>query len=170
MFSGCVQVASAKASKLSELLTSTPPVPPNPFSHYARYDGAHCVSDVPVKRIRIFVHPIFDDESPAVQLVVISAAKVSDVIGLVCWHYTNQGRRPPLPYEKVDAYSLLFAEEDGEYDFDFPCLDKSESIAKFHFTSLALVLNPAKIFDNSAPNSAEKVTDEIIRVTILPNK
>ncbi len=108
--------------------------------------------------------------SPPIQLLVLSSAKVSDVIGLACWMFTNQSHRPVLPFEDVDSYHLLFAEEDGEYDFDFPPLDKSETIAKFHFTSLALVPEASKFFSVSASNSAEKKREEIVRVTILPSK
>lgn len=36
-------------------------------------------------------------------------------------------------------YGLYITEDDGEVDWDFPCLDPREVIAKFEFSSLCLV-------------------------------
>ncbi|KAL3186033.1 hypothetical protein MRX96_028162 [Rhipicephalus microplus] len=60
-----------------------------------------------------------------------------DLIGLVCWHYTNEGRSPKLR-PSVSQYCLRIAEESGEIDEDFPPLDPREPVTKFEFPYLAL--------------------------------
>lgn len=41
--------------------------------------------------------------------------------------------------EDVGLFALHIAEDDGEVDWDFPCLDPHETVAKFGFSYLALV-------------------------------
>jgi hypothetical protein len=41
--------------------------------------------------------------------------------------------------DSVDRYGLYIAEDDGEVDWDFPCLDPHETVGKFGFNYLALV-------------------------------
>jgi len=41
--------------------------------------------------------------------------------------------------EDLNEYSIHIAEDDGEVDWDFPCLDDNEAVAKFGFNYLALV-------------------------------
>lgn len=41
--------------------------------------------------------------------------------------------------QDLSQYGLYMAEDDGEVDCDFPCLDPKEEIAKFDFTTLGLV-------------------------------
>uniref|UniRef100_A0A8C3GBE7 Target of rapamycin complex 2 subunit MAPKAP1 n=1 Tax=Cyclopterus lumpus TaxID=8103 RepID=A0A8C3GBE7_CYCLU len=71
-------------------------------------------------------------------VVTIANARVHDLIGLICWQYTSEGREPKLN-ENVNAYCLHIAEDDGEVDTDFPPLDSNEPIHKFGFSTLALV-------------------------------
>ncbi|XP_009069654.1 PREDICTED: target of rapamycin complex 2 subunit MAPKAP1 isoform X1 [Acanthisitta chloris] len=71
-------------------------------------------------------------------VVTIANAKVHDLIGLICWQYTSEGREPKLN-DNVNAYCLHIAEDDGEVDTDFPPLDSNEPIHKFGFSTLALV-------------------------------
>lgn len=97
-------------------------------------------------------------------VVTIANARVHDLIGLICWQYTSEGREPKLKWaqtpfrirfalivgltifppslvysENVNAYCLHIAEDDGEVDTDFPPLDSNEPIHKFGFSTLALV-------------------------------
>lgn len=65
-------------------------------------------------------------------------ARVDDLIGLICWQYTNEGKEPRLK-PNVSHYSLRIAEENGEVDPDFPSLNSKELVAKFGFPVLALV-------------------------------
>lgn len=46
--------------------------------------------------------------------------------------------------DSVDYYTLHIAEDDGEVDWDFPCLDNKESVTKFTFNFLALVESDPK--------------------------
>ncbi|KPP69931.1 hypothetical protein Z043_111274, partial [Scleropages formosus] len=71
-------------------------------------------------------------------VVTMANARVHDLIGLICWQYTSEGREPKLN-ENVNAYCLHIAEDDGEVDTDFPPLDSNEPIHKFGFSTLALV-------------------------------
>jgi hypothetical protein len=41
--------------------------------------------------------------------------------------------------DDVSQFALYIAEDDGEVDWDFPCLDPKETVAKFGFSYLALV-------------------------------
>lgn len=45
----------------------------------------------------------------------------------------------------VNYYALYIAEDDGEIDFDFPCLDSRETVAKFGFGFLAIVERDSKL-------------------------
>uniref|UniRef100_A0A8C9HWE9 CRIM domain-containing protein n=1 Tax=Piliocolobus tephrosceles TaxID=591936 RepID=A0A8C9HWE9_9PRIM len=71
-------------------------------------------------------------------VVTMASTKVQDLIGLICWQYTSEGREPKLN-DNVSAYCLHIAEDDGEVDTDFPLLDSNEPIHKFGFSTLALV-------------------------------
>uniref|UniRef100_A0A8C1ZAE7 Target of rapamycin complex 2 subunit MAPKAP1 n=1 Tax=Cyprinus carpio TaxID=7962 RepID=A0A8C1ZAE7_CYPCA len=71
-------------------------------------------------------------------VVTMANARVHDLIGLICWQYTSEGREPKLT-ENVNTYCLHIAEDDGEVDTDFPPLDSNEPIHKFGFSTLALV-------------------------------
>jgi len=67
-------------------------------------------------------------------------AKVRDIVGLVCWRYTLEGRLPHLESNLgPDAFDLFMCEEDGTVDRDFPCLDWRETFSKYGFQQLALV-------------------------------
>lgn len=41
--------------------------------------------------------------------------------------------------KEINKYGLYIAEDDGEVDWDFPCLDPREKIGKFEFSALGLV-------------------------------
>ena len=53
----------------------------------------------------------------------------------------------------VDNYSLFIAEDDGSPDADFPCLEPKEVVAKFGFTSLALVRSSKPPNNNPGHNN-----------------
>ena len=58
--------------------------------------------------------------------------------------------------DSVDCYALYIAEDDGEVDFDFPCLDSRETVAKFGFGFLAIVERDSKFApatSNHSPTS-----------------
>lgn len=71
------------------------------------------------------------------EVVIVSTAKVQDLIGLICWQYTNEGREPKLNHD-INRYCLRIAEDNGEVDPDFTSLNSKEPLSKFNFPSLAL--------------------------------
>jgi len=73
-----------------------------------------------------------------IEVVSLFIARVQDLIGLICWLYTNEGLEPRLK-PCVNNYCLKIAEENGEVDPDFPSLNPKEPLEKFGFLVLALV-------------------------------
>uniref|UniRef100_A0A8C4QUM8 Uncharacterized protein n=1 Tax=Eptatretus burgeri TaxID=7764 RepID=A0A8C4QUM8_EPTBU len=93
----------------------------------------------------------------SMSVVVVANACVQDVVGLICWQYTNEGRVPKLK-EQVDTYHLRIVEDDGEVDEDLPPLDSREPIRNLGFHTLAFV----ERMDRPTP-----VTTQVIPWTIL---
>lgn len=71
------------------------------------------------------------------EVVIVSTARVQDLIGLICWQYTNEGREPKL-HPDINRFCLRIAEDNGEVDPDFTSLNPKEPLSKFNFPSLAL--------------------------------
>lgn len=46
---------------------------------------------------------------------------------------------PDISLGSVNEYGLCIAEDDGEVDWAFPCLDSNEPCSKFGFTCLGLI-------------------------------
>ncbi|XP_037735242.1 target of rapamycin complex 2 subunit MAPKAP1 isoform X4 [Chelonia mydas] len=130
---------SGKQSLLSVRLEQCPLQLNNPFNEYSKFDGKGHVGTTATKKIDVYLplHTSPDKLLP-MTVVTIANAKVHDLIGLICWQYTSEGREPKLN-DNVNAYCLHIAEDDGEVDTDFPPLDSNEPIHKFGFSTLALV-------------------------------
>ncbi|XP_044295815.1 target of rapamycin complex 2 subunit MAPKAP1 isoform X4 [Varanus komodoensis] len=128
-----------KPSILSVRLEQCPLQLNNPFNEYSKFDGKGHIGTTATKIIDVYLplHPNQDKLQP-MTVVTIANAKVHDLIGLICWQYTSEGREPKLN-DNVNAYCLHIAEDDGEVDTDFPPLDCNEPIHKFGFSTLALV-------------------------------
>ncbi len=93
----------------------------------------------PTKRIVIYLTMLpMESRQYPMEVVTLCIARVHDLIGLICWQYTNEGKEPRLK-PNVSHYSLRIAEENGEVDPDFPSLNSKELVAKFGFPVLALV-------------------------------
>ncbi|XP_010144701.1 PREDICTED: target of rapamycin complex 2 subunit MAPKAP1 [Eurypyga helias] len=131
--------SSGKQSILSVRLEQCPLQLNNPFNEYSKFDGKGHVGTTATKKIDVYLplHTSQDKLQP-MTVVTIANAKVHDLIGLICWQYTSEGREPKLN-DNVSAYCLHIAEDDGEVDTDFPPLDSNEPIHKFGFSTLALV-------------------------------
>lgn len=127
-----------KKSALTRLLERFPSPPKNPFSEYAQFDGGMSEA-LPVKKIMIFVaiNQASQQNNGPLEVVIVSTAKVQDLIGLICWQYTNEGRQPKLDHN-INRYCLRIAEDNGEVDPDFTSLNPKEPLSKFNFPSLAL--------------------------------
>ncbi|NXK62465.1 SIN1 protein, partial [Sylvietta virens] len=130
---------SGKPSILSVRLEQCPLQLNNPFNEYSKFDGKGHVGTTATKKIDVYLplHTSQEKLQP-MTVVTIANAKVHDLIGLICWQYTSEGREPKLN-DNVSAYCLHIAEDDGEVDTDFPPLDSNEPIHKFGFSTLALV-------------------------------
>ncbi|CAG0888845.1 unnamed protein product [Darwinula stevensoni] len=134
-------IGNKVVSCFSELLKITPSMPTNPFAQYAKFDGNSNVG-VPIKRININLTALpKSQQTKPLPVSVVASARVSDLIGLVCYLYTNENLQPPL-ISRAEAYSLFMADEDGTVDLDLPCLNPRDNISKFLFSVLALVENP----------------------------
>ncbi|CAI5794281.1 Hypothetical predicted protein [Podarcis lilfordi] len=133
------QRAATKPSILSVRLEQCPLQLNNPFNEYSKFDGKGHIGTTATKIIDVYL-PLHtnQDKLQPMTVVTIANAKVHDLIGLICWQYTSEGREPKLN-ENVSAYCLHIAEDDGEVDTDFPPLDCNEPIHKFGFSTLALV-------------------------------
>ncbi|KAL0267163.1 UNVERIFIED_CONTAM: hypothetical protein PYX00_009511 [Menopon gallinae] len=127
-------------------------LPKNPFSEFAKFDGS-CQTGVPTRTYKIFltVLPRPERDYP-IQVCVLSLAKVSELIGFICWKYMMQNPNSPFKFrENIDEYGLYIAEDDGEVDWDFSSLDPRETVGKFGLAYLALV----ELSDRNIPKEAK---------------
>ncbi|XP_004613376.1 target of rapamycin complex 2 subunit MAPKAP1 isoform X3 [Sorex araneus] len=130
---------SGKQSMLSARLEQCPLQLNNPFNEYSKFDGKGHVGTTATKKIDVYLPlHLSQDRLMPMTVVTMASARVQDLIGLICWQYTSEGREPKLN-DNVSAYCLHIAEDDGEVDTDFPPLDSNEPIHKFGFNTLALV-------------------------------
>ncbi|KAK7789239.1 hypothetical protein R5R35_013054 [Gryllus longicercus] len=135
---------NSERSLLVKQLENYPSVFRNPFLDYAKFDGDAQVG-VPTRRYGIFMMMLPPAErNYPLNVVVIASARVQDLIGLICWKHTMEHGDHNLG-DSVDQYGLYIAEDDGEVDWDFPCLDPREVISKFGFSYLALVERKEKV-------------------------
>uniref|UniRef100_A0A8C6SP68 Target of rapamycin complex 2 subunit MAPKAP1 n=1 Tax=Neogobius melanostomus TaxID=47308 RepID=A0A8C6SP68_9GOBI len=126
-------------STLSLRLEQCPQQLNNPFNEYSKFDGKGHIGTTATKKIDVYLSmQMGQDKVHPMTVVTIANARVHDLIGLICWQYTSEGREPKLN-DNVNAYCLHIAEDDGEVDTDFPPLDSNEPIHKFGFSTLALV-------------------------------
>uniref|UniRef100_T1I6Y7 Uncharacterized protein n=1 Tax=Rhodnius prolixus TaxID=13249 RepID=T1I6Y7_RHOPR len=127
-----------RISLLTEMLAKCPNMPENPFKGYAKYDGNAHVG-VPIKKYLIFITMLSGDSRKyPMEVAIVNWAKVLDLTGLVCWKCSIEHTEITMK-DNVNHYGLFIAEDDGDVDWDFPCLNSSETVGKFGFTYLALV-------------------------------
>lgn len=145
-------------SGLTRLLERFPSLPKNPFDEFAQFDGGMSET-VPVKKIMIYIALESQTQSNAnkpkndgpLEVVIVSTARVQDLIGLICWQYTNEGREPKLHHD-ISRYCLRIVEDNGDVDADFTSLNPKEPLLKFNFPSLALTIKttePVKTDNNT---------------------
>ncbi|XP_054273637.1 target of rapamycin complex 2 subunit MAPKAP1 [Macrosteles quadrilineatus] len=127
-------------SLLSEIIQNHPTLPANPFRDYAKFNG-DSQWGAGVRCFKIWLTMLNGEKRNfPMQVSVMATARVLDLIGLVCWRcMAEYSLSETALKESVDYYSLHIAEDDGEVDWDFPCLDNRESVTKFTFNFLALV-------------------------------
>ncbi|XP_011304449.1 target of rapamycin complex 2 subunit MAPKAP1 [Fopius arisanus] len=160
-----------RQSLLSEQLVKSPLLPRNPFTEYIKFDGNAQIG-VHIRKYRIYMCMLSDEERRyPLQIVVLGTAKVQEFIGLICYKYASEHPNHNLK-EDITKYGLYITEDDGEVDWDFPCLDPREVISKFEFPSLCLVemracdrarhdpIDPIRIADEESP-ATSKMEQEI---------
>ena len=125
-------------SLLAQQLKQFPNLPQNPFQIYAKCDGSAHVG-VKVRKYGIFL-PLLPppDCNYPMTVIVLASVKVQDLIGLILYKCTIL--HPNHKFKgSAENYAIHIAEDDGEIDWDFPCLDPRETVGKFGFKFLALV-------------------------------
>lgn len=129
-----------KKSLLSKQMYKYPTAPVNPFNEYSKYDARISETNGNSKRLTIYLTILNEEERKKPLVVeVVNSARIQDLIGLICWQYTNtRESKEPLLNANVSHYCLRMAEENGDVDPDFPCLNANELVAKFGFPVLAL--------------------------------
>eukprot|EP00794_Sanderia_malayensis_P005895 gene5895-6580_t len=131
--------AQQHQSLLSQLVSNVNYQPDNVFVEYSKFNGEGVEDTCPTHYLNIFLSFLPEKEQVTpMSITVLSTACVQEVIGLVLYKYTAEGR-VPRAQKDVKLYSLLIAEDDGEVDMDFPALDEKELITKFGFQFLAVV-------------------------------
>lgn len=106
-----------------------------------------------------------EDRNYPMEVVTFTHAKVQDLVGLICWQYTREGRKPKLK-SNANSYCLRIAEETGEVDEDFPSLESKEPVAKFDFPVLALV-EKEEDGDQVVTMYATNVLNSFLKVVML---
>ncbi|KAI4501175.1 hypothetical protein M0802_003548 [Mischocyttarus mexicanus] len=151
-------------SFLSEQIKKCPNLPQNPFTDFAKFDGNAQVG-IAIRKYRIFMCMLPKEERTyPLQIVVVATAKVLEFIGLICYKYASEHPNHNLK-EDITKYGLYITEDDGEVDWDFPCLDPGEVISKFEFTTLGLVeMKPSdRLRHNTIRHIKTEVNEELER-------
>ncbi|OWR44096.1 target of rapamycin complex 2 subunit MAPKAP1 like protein [Danaus plexippus plexippus] len=136
-----------KKSLLAEMLEKCPDLPHRQYLEYAKFDGTAQLG-LPTKSFKIFMTMLPEKHQNYPLIVcVIASAKIKDLIGFTCYKYSIE--HPDITLGSVHDYGLYIAEDDGEVDWAFPCLDNNEPCSKFGFTCLGLDLKRKE--NNSCP-------------------
>lgn len=141
---------STKRSLLSKQMQRYPTAPVNPFNEYSRFDARISETNGNSKRLTIYLTMLSEEERKTPLVVeVVKTAKIQELIGLICWQFTNMQEGKERLKSNVSRYCLRIAEENGEVDPDFPCFNANELVSKFGFPILAL--EERKIDEESSP-------------------
>ena len=83
-------------SALSKLIAEHASEPDSPYVEYAKFDGQSQLG-VPTRTIRIFINlQNQEDRNYPMTVCVIASAKVSELIGLICYKYNQEKKQPPI--------------------------------------------------------------------------
>ncbi|XP_073456416.1 target of rapamycin complex 2 subunit MAPKAP1 isoform X2 [Aquarana catesbeiana] len=98
---------NGKPSILSVRLEQCPLQLNNPFNEYSKFDGKGHVGTTATKKIDVYLSmQTSQDKHLPMTVVTIANAKVHDLIGLICWQYTTDGREPKLK-NAAHGFSLI---------------------------------------------------------------
>ena len=86
-------------SALSKQMAEHASDPDSPFIQFAKFDG-HSQLRAPTRTIKIFLTMLASESDRSYPLIVcvVASAKVSELIGLVCYKYNHEKHDPPLRY------------------------------------------------------------------------
>lgn len=125
-------------SLLSVQIETGPKIPRNLFTQYLRFEATALPMSLKAK-LNIFIPTqVEPDKSVPLEVHIKKEATIQELIGLICWRYTQDQRKPQLK-PRVDSYCLRISEDNGDVDPDFPSLNQNEVVSKFGFPVLALV-------------------------------
>ena len=92
-------------SALTKLMVDHASDPDSPYIEYAKYDG-HSQLRAPTRTIRIFLSmQSAEERNFPMTVCVVASAKVSELIGLVCYKYNHEKREPPIRFLLVYSSS-----------------------------------------------------------------
>ena len=153
--------ATKTTSQLSQLLDKFPDCPSNPFADFSRHgtEVGSVSTDHQKRELKVMLTGLsfekrpfvaaninrsknraIDATLPSMDLCIrlIPGLTVRQVVGYICWFYTNEGKEPSLKGD-VDAYTLKLSDQDGEVEWDMPALDHHEQFSRYGFQVLSLV-------------------------------
>ena len=126
-------------SLLGQALRAGKSKPKNPVEAFARLSGKGALDPL---NIRIYA-PFSDSpkkpfEMPLLKTVQatdsgeIPQVTVADAVGLSLWRYREEGLKPPIDESRLNVNSwVLRMVEDGEVEYDFPPLTRTQPIVAF---------------------------------------
>uniref|UniRef100_A0A0K2TSX1 CRIM domain-containing protein n=1 Tax=Lepeophtheirus salmonis TaxID=72036 RepID=A0A0K2TSX1_LEPSM len=97
---------SPNASLLTKRISSIPERPHNLFTLYANFDATTSSSGNKTVKVTVFI-PQSDNPQLPFTLVILPSTKIHEIIGLVCYKYSQENRNPPLK-QRVDSYGLFW--------------------------------------------------------------
>ncbi|KAI3361815.1 hypothetical protein L3Q82_001976 [Scortum barcoo] len=94
-------------STLSLRLEQCPQQLNNPFNEYSKFDGKGHIGTTATKKIDVYLSmQMAQEKLHPMTVVTIANARVHDLIGLICWQYTSEGREPKLK-NAAHGFSLI---------------------------------------------------------------
>ncbi|XP_028033489.1 stress-activated map kinase-interacting protein 1 [Bombyx mandarina] len=144
-----VKPPEKQKSLLAQQLENCPDLPHRQYLEYGKFDGTAQLG-LQTKCFKIFMTMLSEKhQNYPLVVCVIASAKIKDLIGFTCYKYSIE--HPEISLGSVHEYGLCIAEDDGEVDWAFPCLDANEPCSKFGFTCLGLIELKNKKSFNSPP-------------------
>ena len=126
-------------SLLGQALRAGKAKPKNPVETFARLSGKGALDPLNIRIYAPFSEsPNKPFEMPLLKNVQatdsgeIPQVTVADAIGLSLWRYREEGLKPPIEESKLNVnFWVLRMVEDGEVEYDFPPLNRTQPIAAF---------------------------------------
>ena len=126
-------------SLLGQALRAGKSKPKNPVEAFARLSGKGALDPL---NIRIYV-PFSDSPNKPFEMPLLKTVQatdsgeipqvtVADAVGLSLWRYREEGLKPPIDESRLNVNSwVLRMVEDGEVEYDFPPLTRTQPIVAF---------------------------------------